>query len=285
MLFSAPSSAGRAHNLCTFATASSKFSSSYDRRMPLSISFSSRRSAVEVGRWPSWHARHLSATCIRSTPQGTCLYSLASKEAKSKLSENAFSSSQGSCKRRSSTLESGLDSIMQCSSKERRTYPMRPYVRAINSGMPFCRSRLSSLRWMFSQSWVAMTRVKLSKKLGLDSIRYSGLSSTKDPETASLSSLRCAHTHLALGVPRLSRSTMKLFPRSRAVTGVASTTVKAAMPPRTRFLRVSAPVGPQFSKHTLEFSSAVCPCSPHIRICLSYFLDLSSFIEVELIFR
>uniref|UniRef100_A0A2P2KNX5 Uncharacterized protein n=1 Tax=Rhizophora mucronata TaxID=61149 RepID=A0A2P2KNX5_RHIMU len=36
------------------------------------------------------------------------------------------------------------------------------------------------------------------------------------------------------------------------------------MPPRTRFFNVSEPVGPQLSRHMLAFSSAVCPCSPHI---------------------
>lgn len=57
---------------------------------------------------------------------------------------------------------------------------------------------------------------------------------------------------------------IKLFPRSPTSTFDPSTTVILPTPPRTRFLRVSEPVGPQLSKHILAFSRAACPCSPHI---------------------
>jgi hypothetical protein len=56
----------------------------------------------------------------------------------------------------------------------------------------------------------------------------------------------------------------KLFPRSPTSTLDPSTTVMLPIPPRTRFLSVSEPVGPQLSKQMLDFSRAACPCSPHI---------------------
>lgn len=56
----------------------------------------------------------------------------------------------------------------------------------------------------------------------------------------------------------------KLFPRSPTSTLDPSTTVMLPIPPRTRFLSVSEPVGPQLSKQILDFSRAACPWSPHI---------------------
>lgn len=57
---------------------------------------------------------------------------------------------------------------------------------------------------------------------------------------------------------------IKLFPRSPTSTLDPSITVMLPIPPRTRFFKVSEPVGPQLSKHTLAFSRAACPCSPQI---------------------
>jgi len=56
----------------------------------------------------------------------------------------------------------------------------------------------------------------------------------------------------------------KLFPRSPTSTLDPSTTVMLPIPPRTRFLSVSEPVGPQLSKQIFDFSRAACPWSPHI---------------------
>lgn len=57
---------------------------------------------------------------------------------------------------------------------------------------------------------------------------------------------------------------MKLFPRSPSSTLEPSTTVILPTPPRTKFFKVSEPVGPQFNKHMLAFSRAACPFSPQI---------------------
>lgn len=108
--------------------------------------------------------------------------------------------------------------------------------------------------------------------------------------TASFNSWRNEQTHLAFDCPTHDSSTnkhqkhnmryrsqswtgkilgrhylpKKLFPRSPSSTLDPSTIVILPIPPRTRFFRVSEPVGPQLSKHILAFSKAACPCSPHI---------------------
>lgn len=67
-----------------------------------------------------------------------------------------------------------------------------------------------------------------------------------------------------------------LFPRSARVTLPPSTSVKAAMPPSTRFFSASVPVGPQCRRHTRALSSRDCPCSPQMRSWRSYRRFLST---------
>ena len=56
----------------------------------------------------------------------------------------------------------------------------------------------------------------------------------------------------------------KLFPRSPTSTFDPSTTLMLPIPPRSRFVSVSEPVGPQLSKQIFDFSRAVCSWSPHV---------------------
>lgn len=142
-------------------------------------------------------------------------------------------------------------------------------------------------------TWVATTRVNWEKKYGSFDINVSGFSSIKLALTASLSSWRKPQTHLAFDWPTLFASTehkessistnwtkfvnalqhkdvkrrkipMKLLPRSPISTLDPSTMVILPIPPRTRFLRASEPVGPQFSKQMLAVSRAAWPDSPQI---------------------
>jgi len=71
------------------------------------------------------------------------------------------------------------------------------------------------------------------------------------------------HTHT-----RTHARTMKLLPRSAAETRASSTTVKAAMPPSTRFFSVSVPVGVLCSSAMRQLSSRCWPCAPQMRSCL-----------------
>lgn len=60
------------------------------------------------------------------------------------------------------------------------------------------------------RTWVTITNVNWEKKEGFVSIKVSGDSSTNLALTASLSSCRKAHTHLAFDWPTLCRSTEKI---------------------------------------------------------------------------
>lgn len=77
------------------------------------------------------------------------------------------------------------------------------------------------------------------------------------------------------------RIPMKLFPRSPISTLDPSTMVMLPIPPRTRFLRASEPVGPQLSKQMLAFSRAAWPTSPQILRWRSYLVFQRRFDRSE----
>ena len=134
-----------------------------------------------------------------------------------------------------------------------------------------------------TRACVAMMSEKERRKAS-SLTKLSGDSSTKELVTESFSSLSSAATqaareppraeastrklHVVLGTWRAGQQTAHLFARSSFVTVALSTTVKEAMPPSTRFLRHSLPVGPQCSRQTLALSRRAWPTSPQIRSCL-----------------
>mmetsp|Transcript_14890 Transcript_14890/g.46347 ORF Transcript_14890/g.46347 Transcript_14890/m.46347 type:complete len:232 (+) Transcript_14890:1015-1710(+) len=225
----------------------------------------SRFSALVVGRRPPLASRQRRIACMSTMAKGTCACVASSRLPRSKPCAYSSSAGHGADRRRSSTSESGLASTTQCSPLEARSEPSRPYERAASSATPRERHAPSSFCSVRSVSCVATTSWKPPKKSGRFSSRSSTPSSTKFPSTASLSSCSVAHTAAARGAPTSDRDTRKLLPRSRASTFPASTTVKAPMPPSTRFLSVSVPVGPQLTRQTCASSSLACPCSPQMR--------------------
>ena len=156
--------------------------------------------------------------------------------------------------------------------------PTSPRVSRATSATSRARHASSSLARVFISTRLATTTVKSLKKSGFWSTTTSTDSSTNAPATDVFSSCRCAATAAARPLPRSDSCTKKLFSRSRGVTSASSTSVNECIPPSTRFLIVSTPVGPQCSKHTLHDSSRAWPCSPQMRSWRSYRRRLASSI-------
>mmetsp|Transcript_11272 Transcript_11272/g.47070 ORF Transcript_11272/g.47070 Transcript_11272/m.47070 type:complete len:295 (-) Transcript_11272:249-1133(-) len=238
------------HALYAPATASRTFSWSIRRPSCRRASLTAAFSFDVLGSSPLLLALYSCIACTRSTAKGTCACVASSSSPSLNSRTNASSSSQGECSRRSSTSLSGLASTTQCSDLDTLRDPSRPYDRAASSGTPSRRQTSSSFTSVCSHSCVAMTNVKALKNSGRASSRVRVLSSTNAPSTASLSSWSAEHASSARDAPTLPAASNQLFPRSRGSTRAMSTTVNAPMPPSTRFLRVSVPVGPAPSRHT-----------------------------------
>ena len=242
-----------------------------------------RRSAVHAAagapRMPS-----SSTTFTSVTAQGMCARACASFLSASPPppAANRFAKSisagHGALTRRSKSVSSGLASKTRCSVLDSRTVPTSPRVSRATSATSRARHASSSLARVFISTRLATTTVKSLKKSGFWSTTASTDSSTNAPATDVFSSCRCAATAAARPLPRSDSCTKKLFPRSRGVTSASSTSVNECIPPSTRFLIVSTPVGPQCSKHTLHDSSRAWPCSPQMRSWRSYRRRLASSI-------